>query len=129
MSRTGACARLATGRGDRAAARREDDAPVARLERSGALLRTVPVSSNQLPVTLGRFDRAGVLPTLGGLAKAENQAWELNFATQERKTSPRSSKFSNWSKLAQAGASNTISPGFALPAAVATACSSVPECS
>ena len=72
-----------------------------RVARPGVLLRTVPVSSNQLPVTLGRFDRASALPTLGASDKAENQALETSFATHERKSSPRCSKFV---ELVEAGA-------------------------
>ena len=47
-------------------------------------------------------------------------------ATAARNRSPRSSKSRNWSKLAQAGASSTTSPGWASRAARPTARSSVP---
>ena len=46
--------------------------------------------------------------------------------TAASKASPRSSKLSNWSKLAQAGASSTTSPSSASASAAATAASSVP---
>ena len=41
--------------------------------------------------------------------------------------SPRASKLANWSKLAQAGASSTVSPSSASASAAATAASSVPR--
>ena len=54
-------------------------------------------------------------------------ALDHNSPTKARNWSPRSSKSLNWSKLAQAGDSSTVSPGAASAAASRTATSSFPQ--
>ena len=51
----------------------------------------------------------------------------VNFCTRRRNSSPRCSKSRNWSKLAHAGESSTISPGWAAAAARSTAVARSPQ--
>src|SRR5207245_1090154 len=51
------------------------------------------------------------------LVEAPVRALHLSPSTRRRNVSPRASKLSNWSKLAQAGERSTVSPGDAAAAA------------
>src|ERR1700684_1262039 len=71
--------------------------------------------------TWHRYPLFDTLLAAAGAAWAAPSAW-----TYSLKSRPRCSKFWNWSKLAQAGASSTMSPGRACAKARATARPRVP---
>src|SRR4051794_31673986 len=59
--------------------------------------------------------------------RAGDRALHASAPTRRRNSSPRASKFANWSKLAQAGERSTTSPGCAAACAAARPRSSVPS--
>ena len=72
------------------------------------------------PVLRSPGPSAPVAPPHGYLSEEEDQG--VSARTSAVKSSPRFSKCAYWSKLAAAGASRTVSPGWASAAARATAC-------